>query len=84
MSPRALEARRDLLRVHDLLLQGKRQCDIAAAMSKDAAWVSRTVRRVQREPALVYSAPDAQCFVMEQLTKLDALLRVAWEHAGEE
>lgn len=82
LSPPALEARRDLLRVNDLILQGKRQCDIAAIMGKDAAWVSRTIRRIQRDPALIYSPPNAQTIVSEQLARLEALIRMALEHAG--
>ena len=82
LSLRAVNARRDLLKVHDLILLGKKQCEIAAMLGKDAAWVSRTVRSIHQDPALIYSAPDTQSAVSEQLAGHEALIRMAMEHAG--
>ncbi len=82
LSPRALEARRDLLRVHDLLMTGRKQSEIAAAMGKDPAWVSRTIRRIQQDPVLLYSSPNIQTVVQDQLASLDALIRVSLDHVG--
>lgn len=73
MSPRSYQARVDLCRVWDLMLQGRSQAEIARIMGKDAAWVSRSVKRLQADTSLAFHRPKESEMANEHLARLESL-----------
>lgn len=63
------------------MLAGKTQCEIAEAMGKDAAWVSRSVKRIRADFSSVYVRPEARQMMDEHLAQLDSLYRQALQTA---
>ena len=73
LSPRAYQTRLDLCRVWDFLCQRKRPSEIAQAMGKDPAWVSRAIKKVQSDFSTVYQKPKESRLIEEQLARLESL-----------
>ncbi len=61
------------------MLAGKSQGEIAATMSKDAAWVSRTVKLIRSDFSTVFVRPEARKMIDEHLAQLESLFRKAFQ-----
>lgn len=55
------------------MLQGRSQADIARLMSKDAAWVCRTVKKLQTDTSPIFNRPKEEEMVDEHLARLESL-----------
>jgi hypothetical protein len=64
----------------------KSQTEIASEMGKDAAWVSRSIRRIQQDFSTLYGTPDENRLVRENIARLQnlyaAALKVAFSSEG--
>jgi uncharacterized coiled-coil DUF342 family protein len=83
LSPREYQARLDLCRLRDLVCMNKSQTEIAAEMGKDAAWVSRSIRRIQEDFSTLYGTPDENRLVRENIANLENLYAEARKTAHE-
>ena len=81
-SPRAYQARLDLCHVYDFLSQGKRPAEIARAMGKDPAWVSRAIKKLQQDPSTIFETPTQKRAIQEQLARFELLRSKALCLAG--
>lgn len=59
----------------------KSQAEIAAEMGKDAAWVSRSIRRIQEDFSTLYGTPDEKRLVRENIARLQNLYAAALKEA---
>ncbi len=86
LSPRAYQARLDLCRLWDLVCMQKSQTEIAEIMGKDAAWVCRSIKRIQADFSIVYATPTEERIISENLARLESLyaetLRTAFASTG--
>jgi hypothetical protein len=73
MSPRSYQARVDVCRLWDLMLLGRSQAKIARIMGKDAAWVSRAVKKLQTDTSLAFHRPKETETTNEHLGRLESL-----------
>lgn len=73
LSPRAYQARLDLCRVYDFLIQRKRPSEIAELMGKDRAWVSRAIKKVQQDLSPMFETPTEKRAIQEQLAQFELL-----------
>lgn len=73
LTPRSYQARVDLCRLWDLMLQGRTQAEIAQKMGKDPAWVSRSVKRLQADTSLAFQRPQEAEIANEHLARLERL-----------
>jgi hypothetical protein len=73
LSPRAYQARLDLCRLWDLVCMQKSQTEIAHIMGKDAAWVSRSVKRIQADFSTIYGTPTEEEIIRDNLARIESL-----------
>ncbi|GAA5144508.1 hypothetical protein GCM10023213_34850 [Prosthecobacter algae] len=83
LSPRAYQARVDLCRLWDLMMQGSSAADIARTMGKDPAWVSRSIKRIKGDFSTVYERPAEKEMVNDHLARLETLYAKAMKAAEE-
>lgn len=73
LSPRAYQARVDLCRLWDLMMQGSSAAEIARMMGKDPAWVSRSIKKIKGDFSTVYERPTEKEMVNDHLARLETL-----------
>lgn len=81
LSPRRYQARLDACRVYDLIVAGKTQAEIAVAMGKDPAWVSRTIKLIRSDFSTVFVRSETRRLIDEHLAQIESLYRQALQAA---
>jgi len=77
LTPRAYQALLDRRRLWDLVCMQTPQSEIALAMGKDPAWVSRTIRQIQADLSTVHALPNEAGIIQENVARWEVLLAEA-------